>query len=169
MQKKDVFASYRDRRPVIESAELPQPAPAAFPLGEAGSDVALAPLLCAGLIGWRSLVIVSDGKKLGHYGFGAAAYILAQVAKWQGRSVFAFTRPGMSPPRPSPRGSAPPAAQQWTQSRRSWNTPFDGIARRSPLSCRISACATAAERPPNSPHARGPMPVLAQGHRHLTV
>jgi propanol-preferring alcohol dehydrogenase len=66
----------------------------AFPLGEAGSDVALAPLLCAGLIGWRSLVIAGPGKKLGLYGFGAAAHILAQVARWQGRSVFAFTRPG---------------------------------------------------------------------------
>ena len=66
----------------------------AFPLGEAGNDVALAPLLCAGLIGWRSLVIAGAGKKLGLYGFGAAAHIIAQVAKWQGRSVFAFTRPG---------------------------------------------------------------------------
>ncbi|HEY0183989.1 MAG TPA: zinc-dependent alcohol dehydrogenase family protein [Rhodopila sp.] len=66
----------------------------AFPLGETGSDEALAPLLCAGLIGWRSLVIAGDGKKLGLYGFGAAAHILAQVAAWQGRSVFAFTRPG---------------------------------------------------------------------------
>ncbi len=66
----------------------------AFPLGEVGSDVALAPLLCAGLIGWRSLVIAGEGKKLGLYGFGAAAHIVAQVAKWQGRSVFAFTRPG---------------------------------------------------------------------------
>src|SRR6202047_730002 len=66
----------------------------ACPLGEAGSDVALAPLLCAGLIGWRSLVIAGDGKKLGLYGFGAAAHIVAQVAKWQGRTVFAFTRPG---------------------------------------------------------------------------
>ena len=56
--------------------------------------MALAPLLCAGLIGWRSLVIAGDGKKLGLYGFGAAAHIVAQVAKWQGRSVFAFTRPG---------------------------------------------------------------------------
>jgi propanol-preferring alcohol dehydrogenase len=65
----------------------------AFPLGEFGSDVALAPLLCAGLIGWRSLVIAGDGKKLGLYGFGAAAHIVAQVAKWQRRSVFAFTRP----------------------------------------------------------------------------
>jgi len=66
----------------------------AFPLGEVGDDVALAPLLCAGLIGWRSLVIAGAGKKLGLYGFGAAAHIIAQVAKYQGRSVFAFTRPG---------------------------------------------------------------------------
>jgi len=66
----------------------------AFPLGEGGSDVALAPLLCAGLIGWRSLVIAGDGKNLGLYGYGAAAHIIAQVAKWQGRTVFAFTRPG---------------------------------------------------------------------------
>ena len=66
----------------------------AFPLGEVGSDVALAPLLCAGLIGWRSLVIAGEGKNIGLYGYGAAAHIIAQVAKWQGRSVFAFTRPG---------------------------------------------------------------------------
>jgi propanol-preferring alcohol dehydrogenase len=66
----------------------------AFPLGEAGSDVALAPLLCAGLIGWRSLVIAGAAKNIGLYGFGAAAHIIAQVAKWQGRSVFAFVRPG---------------------------------------------------------------------------
>ncbi len=66
----------------------------AFPLGESGGDVALAPLLCAGLIGWRSLVIAGDGKRLGLYGFGAAAHIVAQAARWQGRSVFAFTRPG---------------------------------------------------------------------------
>ena len=66
----------------------------AFPLGEAGDDVALSPLLCAGLIGWRSLVIAGDGAKLGLYGFGAAAHIVAQVARWQGRAVHAFTRPG---------------------------------------------------------------------------
>jgi propanol-preferring alcohol dehydrogenase len=66
----------------------------AFPLGETGSDAALAPLLCAGLIGWRSLVIAGAGKRLGLYGFGAAAHIVAQVAKSQRRSVFAFTRPG---------------------------------------------------------------------------
>jgi len=69
----------------------------AFPLGEDGSDESLAPLLCAGLIGWRSLTIAGGGKNLGLYGFGAAAHILAQVAHWQGRSVFAFTRPGDHP------------------------------------------------------------------------
>jgi propanol-preferring alcohol dehydrogenase len=67
-----------------------------FPLGEAGSDVSLAPLLCAGLIGWRSLGIAGEARKLGLYGFGAAAHIIAQVARFQGRSVFAFTRPGDS-------------------------------------------------------------------------
>jgi alcohol dehydrogenase, propanol-preferring len=66
----------------------------AFPLGEVGSDIVLAPLLCAGLIGWRSLVIAGACKNLGLYGFGAAAHILAQVAKSQDRSVFAFTRQG---------------------------------------------------------------------------
>jgi propanol-preferring alcohol dehydrogenase len=66
----------------------------AFPLGEEGSDVDLAPLLCAGLIGWRSLVIAGDGKRLGLYGFGAAAHIVAQVARSRGREVFAFTRAG---------------------------------------------------------------------------
>ncbi len=66
----------------------------ALPLGEAGSDVSLAPLLCAGLIGWRSLKIAGTAKRLGLYGFGAAGHIVAQVAKWQGRQVFAFTRPG---------------------------------------------------------------------------
>jgi propanol-preferring alcohol dehydrogenase len=65
-----------------------------FALPDDGGDVATAPLLCAGLIGWRSLQIAGDGEKLGLYGFGAAAHIVAQVARWQGRQVFAFTRPG---------------------------------------------------------------------------
>jgi alcohol dehydrogenase, propanol-preferring len=65
-----------------------------FPLGEAGDDVAIAPLLCAGLIGWRSLVMAGEGKHLGIFGFGAAGHIVAQVARWQGRSVYAFTRAG---------------------------------------------------------------------------
>jgi propanol-preferring alcohol dehydrogenase len=66
----------------------------AFPLGEAGDDVSLAPLLCAGLIGWRSLKIAGDGKRLGLFGFGAAAHIVAQVAMGQGRTIFGFTSPG---------------------------------------------------------------------------
>jgi propanol-preferring alcohol dehydrogenase len=66
----------------------------AFPLGEAGDDVSLAPLLCAGLIGWRSLKMAGEARRLGFYGFGAASHIIAQVARWQGRSVFAFTEPG---------------------------------------------------------------------------
>jgi propanol-preferring alcohol dehydrogenase len=66
----------------------------AFDLGEEGDAVALAPLLCAGLIGWRSLVKAGDGKRLGLYGFGAAAHIVMQVARWQGRDVYAFSRPG---------------------------------------------------------------------------
>jgi alcohol dehydrogenase, propanol-preferring len=68
----------------------------AFPLGEAGDDVAIAPLLCAGLIGWRSLVMAGKAERLGIYGFGAAGHIVAQVAVWQGRSVYAFTRRGDS-------------------------------------------------------------------------
>ncbi len=66
----------------------------AFPLGEEGDDVALAPLLCAGLIGWRSLVMAGEGAAIGLYGFGAAAHIIGQVARWQGRRVYAFTQPG---------------------------------------------------------------------------
>jgi propanol-preferring alcohol dehydrogenase len=65
-----------------------------FRLPDDGDDIATAPLLCAGLIGWRSLRIAGDGKKIGLYGFGAAAHIIAQVARWQGRDVFAFTRAG---------------------------------------------------------------------------
>jgi alcohol dehydrogenase, propanol-preferring len=64
----------------------------AFPLGEESDDVAIAPLLCAGLIGWRSLVMAGNAERLGIYGFGAAGHIVAQVARWQGRSVYAFTR-----------------------------------------------------------------------------
>jgi len=65
-----------------------------FPLGEAGDDAEIAPWLCAGLIGWRSYRLAGEGRTLGLYGFGAAAHILAQVAAWQGRRVFAFTRKG---------------------------------------------------------------------------
>lgn len=61
---------------------------------DAFGDVEAAPLLCAGLIGYRALSMAGDARRLGLYGFGAAAHILAQVALWQGRRVFAFTRPG---------------------------------------------------------------------------
>ena len=65
-----------------------------FPLSEDLDPVASAPLLCAGLIGWRSLKMAGDGRTIGIYGFGAAAHIIAQVCRWQGRRVFAFTRAG---------------------------------------------------------------------------
>jgi propanol-preferring alcohol dehydrogenase len=65
-----------------------------FPLGEGGEDAEIAPWLCAGLIGWRSYRMAGEGKTLGLYGFGAAAHILAQVARWQRRRIFAFTRRG---------------------------------------------------------------------------
>jgi len=66
----------------------------AFSLPGPRSDVEAAPLMCAGLIGWRSLVKAGDGQALGLYGFGAAAHLVAQVARWQKRRVHAFTRPG---------------------------------------------------------------------------
>jgi alcohol dehydrogenase, propanol-preferring len=65
-----------------------------FALGEAGDDAEIAPWLCAGLIGWRSYRMAGEAQALGLYGFGAAAHILAQVARWQGRRVYAFTRKG---------------------------------------------------------------------------
>jgi propanol-preferring alcohol dehydrogenase len=65
-----------------------------FPLTDDLDPVATAPLLCAGLIGWRSLKMAGDGRTIGIYGFGAAAHIISQVCRWQGRRVFAFTRPG---------------------------------------------------------------------------
>ena len=65
-----------------------------FPVPEAFGDVEAAPLLCAGLIGYRAYRMAGEGKRLGLYGFGAAAHILAQLAVWQGREVHAFTRPG---------------------------------------------------------------------------
>ena len=65
-----------------------------FPIPEGYSDLQAAPLLCAGLIGYRSLMATGDAERLGLYGFGAAAHIIAQVAHHQGRRLFAFTRPG---------------------------------------------------------------------------
>jgi alcohol dehydrogenase, propanol-preferring len=65
-----------------------------FPLPDGYPDLQAAPLLCAGLIGFRSLRLAGDGERLGLYGFGAAAHIVAQVARGEGRRVFAFTRAG---------------------------------------------------------------------------
>jgi alcohol dehydrogenase, propanol-preferring len=65
-----------------------------FPIDRSFSDIEAAPLLCAGLIGYRSLRMAGDGPRLGLYGFGASAHIVAQVALFQGRSVYAITRPG---------------------------------------------------------------------------
>lgn len=73
---------------VLASAEF------AFALKGFDDPVAAAPLLCAGLIGWRSLKLCGDAHRIGLYGFGAAAHIIAQVCRWQGREVHAFTRPG---------------------------------------------------------------------------
>jgi propanol-preferring alcohol dehydrogenase len=65
-----------------------------LPLPDGPSDVELAPLLCAGLIGYRALRAAGDAERVGLYGFGAAAHVVAQVAAHEGRRVFAFTRPG---------------------------------------------------------------------------
>jgi alcohol dehydrogenase, propanol-preferring len=65
-----------------------------FALPGGYTDMEAAPLLCAGLIGYRSLRMAGEARRLGLYGFGAAAHIIAQVARWQGRAVFAFTSPG---------------------------------------------------------------------------
>lgn len=65
-----------------------------FPIPESYSDAEAAPLLCAGLIGYRALIAAGDAQLLGIYGFGAAAHIIAQAAHYQGRKIFAFTKPG---------------------------------------------------------------------------
>lgn len=65
-----------------------------FPIPDDYPDEQAAPLLCAGLIGYRALRFAAGARRLGFYGFGAAAHILTQVAVWQGRAVYAFTRPG---------------------------------------------------------------------------
>ena len=65
-----------------------------LPVPEGYKDVEAAPLLCAGLIGYRALRLAGDAERLGLYGFGSSAHLIAQIACWQGRRVFAFTRPG---------------------------------------------------------------------------
>lgn len=66
----------------------------AFPLKGFDDPIAAAPLMCAGLIGWRSLRMAGDGQRIRLYGFGAAAHILAQICRRQDREVYAFTRAG---------------------------------------------------------------------------
>ncbi len=66
----------------------------AFPLPSAGADAALAPLLCAGLIGYRALRLAGPAERVGFYGFGASAHLVTQAATFQGQQVYAFTRPG---------------------------------------------------------------------------
>ena len=74
-----------------------------FPISGDYADLQAAPLLCAGLIGYRSLRLAGDGERLGLYGFGASAHIICQVAVAQGRHVFALTREGDSEsPEPGP-------------------------------------------------------------------
>jgi alcohol dehydrogenase, propanol-preferring len=68
-----------------------------FPIPAGYGDVEAAPLLCAGLIGYRALRAAGDARRLGIYGFGAAAHIVAQVAIYEGREIYAFTRPGDDP------------------------------------------------------------------------
>jgi alcohol dehydrogenase, propanol-preferring len=91
-----------------------------FPLPDGFPDAQAAPLLCAGLIGHRALRMCGDARRVGIYGFGAAAHIVCQVARWQGREVLAFTRPGDTAAQAfarrlgaawaGPSGAAPPAA-----------------------------------------------------------
>ncbi len=66
----------------------------ALAVPEGYGDLDAAPLMCAGLIGFRSLRMTGDAERVGLYGFGSSARLIAQVARWQGRRVFAFTRPG---------------------------------------------------------------------------
>ncbi len=65
-----------------------------FPIPAVFGDAEAAPLLCAGLIGYRSLAKTGDARRVGIYGFGAAAHLVTQLARFQGREVYAFTRPG---------------------------------------------------------------------------
>ena len=90
-----------------------------YPLEAKAEPAGQAPLLCAGLIGWRSLVFAGEGETLGIYGFGAAGHIIAQVARWQGRRLFAFTRPGDAKGRRSPARWARNGSVDRTRRRRS--------------------------------------------------
>ena len=103
--------------------------PYALPLPDGLSDLETAPLLCAGLIGYRALRMAGDAERLGLYGFGAAAHIVCQVARHEGRRVFAFTRADDTTRRTSraswaPSGRAtPPARRPRSSTRRSCSRP----------------------------------------------
>ena len=91
-----------------------------FAIPDAYDDVQAAPLLCAGLIGYRALGAAGDGPRLGLFGFGAAAHIVAQIARFQSRRVYAFTRPGDTAsrrPSPSMRRSSLRLSEPWCRSR----------------------------------------------------
>ena len=92
----DMDGGYAER--AVADARYCLPIPAAF------DDLQAAPLLCAGLIGYRAYRMTADAHRLGIYGFGGAAHILAQVAVRQGREVYAFTRPGDAPTQTFARG-----------------------------------------------------------------
>ena len=94
-----------------------------FPLPEGFPDEQAAPLLCGGLIGYRALRFTGDAERLGLYGFGSAAHMICQVAVFQGREVFAFTRPGDAATRSSPASSAPSGPAAATSCRPSRSTP----------------------------------------------
>jgi hypothetical protein len=169
--------------------------PLCLPARRDGDDVALAPLLCAGLIGWRSLPR-RRGKRLGLYGFGAAGHIVAQVAKWQGARVFAFTGPGdektqafaQSPGRPpgpadptkrrpsrsTPRSSTPPSAISCLgaeggpqgRPRRLRGHPHERHPEL-PLRPAVGGAAAGVGRQPHAPgRARLPQPGPQDRHRH---
>ena len=107
----------------------------AFPLGEIGTDEALAPLLCAGLIGWRSLAMAGApeaSERLGLYGFGAAAHIVAQVARWQERPSSRSHGRATRPPRTSPGASGPPGPAVPTSHRPNPSTPPSSSPRSAP-------------------------------------
>jgi propanol-preferring alcohol dehydrogenase len=82
-QRNGGYAEY-----AVVSPQFALPLPGSYP------DLQAAPLLCAGLIGYRALCMAGDAQRIGLYGFGSAAHIIAQVARYQGREVYAFTRPG---------------------------------------------------------------------------
>lgn len=94
-----------------------------FILPDRFSDMEAAPLLCAGLIGWRALRLAGEAPVIGLYGFGAAAHIVAQVAQAQGRTVHAFTKDGDEEGRPSPGRWAAPGRAVRRRPRRSRWTP----------------------------------------------